>query len=94
MILIFLLFLLGLLRGEQDIFLGEEVETGFIDVGRGKLFYWLFGPRFKKDDSPVLLWLTGGPGCSNGLALFYENGPFFINDDTTLRKNLYSWNEG
>ena len=87
-----LLLIIGLSREDQDFFLGESVETGFIDVGRGKLFYWLFSPRYKKEDSPVLLWLQGGPGCSNGLALFYENGPFFINDDMTLRKNPYSWN--
>jgi len=76
----------------NDIFLDEKMETGYIDVGRGELFYWFFEPRNKKPDSPVLMWLTGGPGCSSSVALFFENGPFNINDDLTLKKNPYSWN--
>ena len=38
----------------------------------------------------LVVWLTGGPGCS--LAIFYENGPFKINDNLTLKLNPYSWN--
>jgi len=37
--------------------------------------------------------LTGGPGCSSETALFYENGPFTINDDMSLKINDYSWND-
>lgn len=36
--------------------------------------------------------MTGGPGCASELAIFYENGPFSINDDLTLKKNEKSWN--
>jgi cathepsin A (carboxypeptidase C) len=39
-----------------------------------------------------VIWLTGGPGCASELAVFYENGPFTINDDLTLKKNPDSWN--
>jgi cathepsin A (carboxypeptidase C) len=39
------------------------------------------------------MWLTGGPGCSSEVAVFYENGPFSINDDLTLKNNSYSWND-
>jgi cathepsin A (carboxypeptidase C) len=38
--------------------------------------------------------MTGGPGCSSGIALFKENGPCKIDpnhDDQTL-KNAYGWN--
>ncbi len=79
---------------QQDIFLGEKTETGYIDVGRGKLFYWLFEPRDKSaiNDAPVLMWLTGGPGCSSSMALFYEVGPFNIKDDLTLKNNTFAWN--
>jgi len=38
------------------------------------------------------VWLTGGPGCSSELALFYENGPYHINKDLSLKINPYSWN--
>lgn len=42
---------------------------------------------------PLVLWLTGGPGCGGEMSIFYENGPWHVNDDLTLRKNPYSWNE-
>ena len=41
----------------------------------------------------MTVWLTGGPGCASELAIFYENGPFTINEDLTLKKNEYSWNK-
>ncbi|KAL4564756.1 hypothetical protein LXL04_028827 [Taraxacum kok-saghyz] len=37
---------------------------------------------------PCCYWLTGGPGCSSKLALFYENGPFKIGDNMTLTSDL------
>ena len=30
---------------------------------------------------PLILWMTGGPGCAGEIALFHENGPCKINDD-------------
>lgn len=56
------------------------------------LFYWMFESRSAPKNSPLLLWLTGGPGCSSELALFYENGPYTINKDLSLSTNPYSWN--
>jgi hypothetical protein len=46
------------------------------------------------DEIPLVVWLTGGPGCSSTLALLTENGPCKVNDDgksTTV--NPYSWTE-
>ncbi|KAK2370896.1 serine carboxypeptidase [Trifolium repens] len=55
-----------------------------------RMFYFFFESRNNKDD-PVVIWLTGGPGCSSELALFYENGPFQFSKDN---KNLsLVWNE-
>jgi len=56
------------------------------------MFYWLFKSRSNPSTDPVVMWLTGGPGCSSGIAIFYENGPFTINEDLSLKINPYSWN--
>ena len=37
-------------------------------------FYWYFESRNNPATDPVILWMTGGPGCSGAVALFHENG--------------------
>ena len=39
----------------------------------------------------VVLWMTGGPGCSSELAVFYENGPYSINHDMSLTETQFGW---
>jgi cathepsin A (carboxypeptidase C) len=56
------------------------------------MFYWLFKSRGNPDTDPLVLWLTGGPGCASEVALFYENGPYTINPDLSLKSNPFSWN--
>lgn len=56
------------------------------------LFYWFFASQNDPSTDPLLLWLTGGPGCSSMVALFYENGPYRIADDLSIIENPYSWN--
>ncbi|KAH9326159.1 hypothetical protein KI387_006337 [Taxus chinensis] len=58
-----------------------------------KMFYFFFESRGSKADDPVVLWMTGGPGCSSELAVFYENGPFKIADNLTLVWNDYGWDK-
>jgi serine carboxypeptidase-like clade 4 len=37
--------------------------------------------------------MTGGPGCSSELAIFYEQGPYrFDSDGETVKTNAYAWN--
>eukprot|EP00922_Rhytidocystis_sp_ex-Travisia-forbesii_P055801 GHVS01082622.1.p1 GENE.GHVS01082622.1~~GHVS01082622.1.p1 ORF type:complete len:494 (+),score=70.49 GHVS01082622.1:73-1554(+) len=79
-----------------DDFLGVQFDTGFVDVGRGQIFYWYF--PYNNTDSditahqrPTVMWLTGGPGCASEIAVFQENGPFWVNADATLRLNHNSW---
>ena len=48
----------------------------------------------KPSTDPVILWLTGGPGCSGISALLTEIGPLIVNPDgRTLRFNEYGWNK-
>lgn len=55
------------------------------------LFYWMFEAETDPANKPLVLWLTGGPGCSSELALFFENGPFTVNPDLSLKPNPHSW---
>eukprot|EP01095_Lingulamoeba_sp_RSL-Kostka_P002818 TRINITY_DN13735_c0_g1_i1.p1 TRINITY_DN13735_c0_g1~~TRINITY_DN13735_c0_g1_i1.p1 ORF type:complete len:451 (-),score=92.76 TRINITY_DN13735_c0_g1_i1:62-1378(-) len=70
--------------------------SGYFTVNQtngNNIFYWLFESRNKMTvDTPFVLWLTGGPGCSSMMALFEENGPYKVNEDLTLSSNPYSWN--
>jgi cathepsin A (carboxypeptidase C) len=40
---------------------------------------------------PVVLWLTGGPGCSSLYALLRENGPCLVTKTLGTTPNPYSW---
>lgn len=52
----------------------------------------MFESQKNPSTDPVILWMTGGPGCSSELALFFENGPFKVKPDMSLEPNPYSWN--
>ncbi|MCO5601679.1 hypothetical protein L7F22_055802 [Adiantum nelumboides] len=56
-----------------------------------RMFYMFFESRGDKVSDPVVLWMSGGPGCSSELALFYENGPFQITNNLTLVWNEHGW---
>jgi len=68
---------------------------GYINVNASadaNLFYWMFESQNKPESDPLVMWMTGGPGCSSELALFFENGPYTVNPDLSLSPNPYSWN--
>jgi serine carboxypeptidase-like clade 4 len=90
------------LAGQQVIGLPNSAQitdisySGYINVDPtttgAELFYWWFQSRDQPDKDPVVLWMTGGPGCSSELAVLFENGPFSVDDSLTLIPNPYSWN--
>jgi len=71
--------------------------SGFVEVNEtanGSIFYWFIETISKTADenTPVLIWLNGGPGASSLSGLFAENGPYRIKDDgVTLEFNNNSW---
>ena len=69
--------------------------SGYFDINattNKHYFYWAFESRGNPLTDPVILWMTGGPGCSSGLALLVENGPCKIDGNGDLHNNPYSWN--
>ncbi len=56
-------------------------------------FFWLFESRNDPANAPLVMWLTGGPGCSSQLALLSENGPCKVSaDGLSTYNNPHSWN--
>jgi serine carboxypeptidase-like clade 1 len=54
-----------------------SLQTGYVEVDEGngvRLFYYFVQSERSPAADPVLLWLTGGPGCSAFSGLVYEIG--------------------
>ncbi|XP_057788114.1 serine carboxypeptidase-like 18 isoform X2 [Salvia miltiorrhiza] len=77
-----------------------KLQTGYIGVGESEqvqLFYYFIESERSPANDPLLLWLTGGPGCSGFSGLVYEIGPLVFDYDNsdgiipTLVLNPYSW---
>ncbi|KAI5314888.1 hypothetical protein L3X38_044064 [Prunus dulcis] len=78
-----------------------KLETGYVGVGGMddvQLFYYFFESEGSPEYDPLVLWLTGGPGCSAFSAIVYENlGPLSfdyahsIGNKPKLKLNPYSW---
>ncbi|CAI9115881.1 OLC1v1016892C1 [Oldenlandia corymbosa var. corymbosa] len=77
-----------------------ELETGYIGVGESEdvqLFYYFVKSESNPETDPLILWLTGGPGCSSFSGLVFEIGPIkfepFLYDGSLpkLILNSYSW---
>jgi len=55
-----------------------DIDVGDINNEKGHIHYWYVESELDPDNSPVVLWLNGGPGCSSLDGFFYEHGPFII----------------
>jgi len=82
---------------EKEIHLDDQLagHGGYLELNNtndGHMFYTFFPAREDADSKPLTLWMTGGPGCSSELALFYEQGPYRFEDkNLTLKLNEYGW---
>ncbi|KAL6560068.1 hypothetical protein OROHE_006306 [Orobanche hederae] len=74
--------------------LGHYAGYYRLDQTKGaRMFYYFFESRQIKAKDPVVVWLSGGPGCSSSLALFNENGPFYLAKNLSLVWNNYGWDK-
>ncbi|XP_047321156.1 serine carboxypeptidase-like [Impatiens glandulifera] len=62
-----------------------------------RMFYLFFESRKNKHNDPVVIWLSGGPGASCLVSMFYENGPYRItttnNNNNSLIWNDFGWDQ-
>ncbi|KAK2976939.1 hypothetical protein RJ640_018622, partial [Escallonia rubra] len=77
-----------------------KLETGYVSVGEVdevQLFYYFVESERNPAKDPLVLFLTGGPGCSGFSGLVYENGPLmfdipaFNGSTPSFLLNTYSW---
>lgn len=72
--------------------------AGYISVGQdvkgseNQMFFWMMESRNTPAEDPLLIWLSGGPGCSSVAAQFEGNGPLHLTMDGSITNNPYGWN--
>ncbi|RIB12226.1 carboxypeptidase S1, CPD-S1 [Gigaspora rosea] len=70
-------------------------HSGYLNIAPdANMFFWFFESRKNPQNSPLTIWISGGPGYSSMFALFQEVGPCKVEGDTNksgLSEN--SWNE-
>ncbi|KAI9501475.1 Alpha/Beta hydrolase protein [Coemansia spiralis] len=67
------------MRLKQPTLCDSKVQqySGYIDLDTDHVFFWYFESRARKENQtvPLVVWFSGGPGCSSQIANWQENGP-------------------
>eukprot|EP00930_Biecheleria_cincta_P059910 TRINITY_DN45623_c0_g1_i1.p1 TRINITY_DN45623_c0_g1~~TRINITY_DN45623_c0_g1_i1.p1 ORF type:complete len:550 (+),score=63.23 TRINITY_DN45623_c0_g1_i1:201-1850(+) len=80
---------------------GAQHYSGYLPAGSdASYFFWLVRSAKKpanRETTPLILWLSGGPGCSSSLGMLFENGPCRIvgrkGNGWETKQNPWSWTE-
>lgn len=65
---------------------------GYLPVAQDRqAYFYLVESENNPATDPVVLWLTGGPGCSSFMAMYTEMGPYTFVDGSKLELNPYRW---
>jgi carboxypeptidase C (cathepsin A) len=71
-------------------------HAGYINgdkAGKDHLFFWLFESITTPKLDPLVIWLSGGPGCSSISTVFDGNGPLKFSGDQGISTQPYGWNK-
>ncbi|ESQ46220.1 hypothetical protein EUTSA_v10000306mg [Eutrema salsugineum] len=69
-----------------------ELETGYIGIGEEEevqLFYYFIKSEKNQKEDPLLIWLSGGSGCSSLHGLLFENGPVAMKSEVYENARYY-----
>ena len=73
-----------------------DAYSGYIPVDNKNKFHYMFvESQNNPQTDPLLIWFTGGPGCSSMLAFFMEHGTCVwdgLDPNELPHNNEYSWN--
>lgn len=76
--------------------LPSDMYSGFLSIKGGSHIHYMFAESEAGDspeESPTVLWMNGGPGFSSLDGFVYENGPFIMQEDNTLKKRKFRWSK-
>jgi carboxypeptidase C (cathepsin A) len=69
--------------------------AGYADIPhtRKQMYYVAALSKNNASVDPVIVWLSGSPGCSSLIGYALEHGPYVIEDESySFSANPYSWN--
>ncbi|KAL3501878.1 hypothetical protein ACH5RR_036327 [Cinchona calisaya] len=73
-------------------------KSGYLKVNStsgSSIFYTFYEaqlPTKPLSETPILIWLQGGPGCSSMIGNFYELGPWRVSSNVSVEPNPGPWN--
>ncbi|CAF1209501.1 unnamed protein product [Rotaria sp. Silwood1] len=75
----------------------QQSYSGYLTVNKeynSNMFFWFFPAQNEnKPNTPIILWLQGGPGSSSLFGLFTEIGPIYIDINGNIQLRQITWNK-